>query len=395
MPARTPGFNTTIGALALGQIVCWAVLYYAFSAFVLPMQRELGWSAPLLTGAFTSGLLVSAVAGFAVGAAIDQGHGRSVMTVGPLLGAAGLVLWSSAREPAVFYAAWLLLGVAIAMTLYEPAFAVITRRFPQRYGDGITTVTLVGGLASTLAFPAVAALQSWLGWRGALLALALVVAAMALLHYAALAGPSLTAAPPQRDEPDEASLRDALGRRSFWMLGAMFCLYSFVAGALWGHMAPALAEKGLDETRSLAVLVWFGPAQVAGRLVLAVWARRVGLRAIGLVMLAGLPLACMLFASGRSVAALIVFAVLFGLANGSATLVRGGLLPQYFGRRAIGRIGGMIGGAGQFARATAPLAAAALLGWLDSYAALMHALAATALLGWIGFLAAGRPRPQR
>ena len=34
------------GALALGQLVCWAALFYAFTSFVLPMQRALGWSEP-------------------------------------------------------------------------------------------------------------------------------------------------------------------------------------------------------------------------------------------------------------------------------------------------------------------------------------------------------------
>ena len=33
-----------VAALALGQVLCWAALYYGFSSFVLPMQRELGWS---------------------------------------------------------------------------------------------------------------------------------------------------------------------------------------------------------------------------------------------------------------------------------------------------------------------------------------------------------------
>ena len=70
-----PTFRSTVAALAAGQLVCWAALYYAFTSFVLPMQRGLGWSKPALMGAFTLGLAVWGAASYAVGAAIDRGRG--------------------------------------------------------------------------------------------------------------------------------------------------------------------------------------------------------------------------------------------------------------------------------------------------------------------------------
>ena len=44
-----------VGALSVTEIVSWGVLYYAFAVFLLPMQRELGYSAAELTGAFSLG----------------------------------------------------------------------------------------------------------------------------------------------------------------------------------------------------------------------------------------------------------------------------------------------------------------------------------------------------
>ena len=76
----------------------------------------------------------------------------------------------------------------MAMTLYEPAFMEITKRFPERYRQGITTLTLVGGFASTLSFPAVAWLQARLGWRPALLVMALALLLVAPLHAWVLRG---------------------------------------------------------------------------------------------------------------------------------------------------------------------------------------------------------------
>jgi hypothetical protein len=56
-----------VGALSITETVSWGVLYYAFAVFLIPMQRELGFSTAELTGAFSLALLVSAGAGIAVG----------------------------------------------------------------------------------------------------------------------------------------------------------------------------------------------------------------------------------------------------------------------------------------------------------------------------------------
>jgi len=391
--AAPPGYRLTVAALSLGQILCWAALYYAFTAFVLPMQRELGWSSQLLMGAYTTGLAVSAALSFTVGAAIDRGHGRAVMALGPLLGALGVALWALASSVTMLYAAWVVLGAAMAMTLYEPAFTIVTRLYPARFREAVTAITLVGGFASTLCYPAVALLQGAFGWRAALGVIAVVLALTALLHAWVLAGASIapaghaTHAAPAPD----ATLREAFGSRAFWALTTTFTAYTFVAGAMWAHMAPALAAKGLSERDALKVLVCIGPAQVAGRLVFVLLGRRFALRHLGLVTLVGMPLGCVLFALGEGLAALLLFALLFGMANGVATLVRGGLLPDYFGRAALGRIGGAMSGVAQFARAAAPIAAAAALLWLPGYRELVLGAAAVAFVGWAAFALAGRP----
>ena len=393
-----PGYRTTVSALALGQIVCWAALYYAFTAFVLPMRAELGWSEPTLMGAYTLGLTVAAGLSLPVGAALDRGHGRAVMTLGPLLGAAGIAVWAMATQVAWLYLAWAVLGAAMAMTLYEPAFTIVTRRYPERYKGAVTAITLVGGFASTLCFPAVALLQAQLGWRAALGVVAAALGATAVLHAWVLAGPSIAPAR-VRDDYREAplptqdvTLREALHSRVFWALALNFAGYTFVFGALWAHMAPALADKGLSTSDALTVLVCIGPAQVAGRLVFALLGSRLDLRHVGLVTLAGMPLGCVLFALGQDLVALLLFALFFGMANGVSTLVRGGLLPDYFGRAALGRIGGVMSGLAQFARAVAPLVSAWLFISLRSYRDLVLVMAGITALGWLGFLFAGRPR---
>jgi len=391
-PAGTAGFRTTVGALAIGQVLCWAALYYTFSSLVLPMQRELGWSKPLLMGAFTLGLFVWGAATYAVGAAIDRGRGRLVMTGGALLAGLGFLGWSQVVAAWQLYAVWAVLGAAMALTLYEPAFNVLTQRYPRRYLQGITALTLVGGFASTLAFPAVAALMRALGWRGALAAIGLLLLlGVAPLHGWALRGPALLAPQGGVDAEEHSTLRQALATRAFWLLTLTFTLYAFASAALWAHVMPAFAAKGFDEPHALAVLVWVGPAQVAGRLAYAWAGRALPLHALGIAVLAGMPVSLLLFALSDRVAVLLLFALLFGIANGLVTIVRGALVPEYFGRRHVGRIGGAMSAVGLLSRAAAPLLTAWLLLAVPGYREVLMVLAALGAGAALAFALARPP----
>jgi MFS family permease len=390
-----PSFAATVAALAIGQLLCWAALYYAFSSFVLPMMRELGWTKATVMGAFTAGLAAWGLASYASGAAIDHGHGRAVLTLGAVLGAAACAAWSQVEAPWQLYASCIALGVAMAMTLYEPAFNVLTHRYPTRYRQAIMVLTLVAGFASTLSFPACAWLIGALGWRSAMLAIAaslLLVAAP--LQAWALRGTDRVAALRQPDAVASATLREAVRHPTFWLLTLCFTLHAFVAAALWAHVMPAFAARGVDTTATLAVLVWIGPAQVAGRFAIASIGRALSLRRVGLLALAATAVAFALFAASAHSAALLAFALLFGAGNGLVTIVRGGLVPEYFGRTHVGRVGGLMSAVSLLARAAAPLVAAWLLLVLPGHRELMAVLAAVAAGAWLAFAAARPPAPS-
>ena len=141
--------STILWMLSLGQLVTWGIVYYTFPLFVVPMTEELGWSRSAMFGALSAGLLTAGLCSIAVGAWIDRGHGRLLMTGGSLLAALLLFLWSRVESLPVFYALWIGLGACQAVTLYEPAFAVITRVYGPRYKQAILLMTFLGGLAST------------------------------------------------------------------------------------------------------------------------------------------------------------------------------------------------------------------------------------------------------
>ncbi len=389
---RPAGYRSTVTALAFGQLLCWAALYYAFSAFVLPMNAALGWGKPALMGAFTLGLAMWGVTSYAAGSAIDRGHGQAVMSLGAAMAGAGFLLWSQVESLWMLYAAWALMGASMSMCLYEPAFSVLTKRYPAHYPKAITALTLIGGFASTLCFPAVAWLIAAWGWRWALAVIGLVLLlVVAPLHAWALRDSGQAPiAPPPRDAAENATLHEALRHPAFWLLTLTFTLYAFISAALWAHIMPALASKGLNDTQALVVVTWVGPAQVLGRVLYLAFGRWVTQRVMGLVVLAGLPVSLAMFALSEHLAALVTFALMFGIVNGLVTIVRGNVVPEYFGRGHVGRISGAMSAIALISRATAPLLTAWLLLAVPSYREVLLALCALGVGSWLAYALARR-----
>jgi hypothetical protein len=55
------------------------------------------------------------------------------MTCGSIATSALLAGWSSVSNLSAFYLVWAGLGAAMAATLYEPALAIIARRYGEAY----------------------------------------------------------------------------------------------------------------------------------------------------------------------------------------------------------------------------------------------------------------------
>ena len=175
----------------------------------------------------------------------------------------------------------------------------------------------------------------------------------------------------RRQSEKSSTIREALHSPSFWLVTMTFTLQAFVVAAVWAHIMPMFAALGRSPAQAVAIIVWIGPAQVLGRFLHLAFARSMTARTLGLTVLGALPLALLLLALGNHVAAMFSFAVLFGFGNGVLTIVRGLLVPEYFGRAHVGRIGGAMVAFTLFARAAAPLAAAWLLLGLPGYRELL------------------------
>src|SRR5215213_737891 len=136
-----PGYDRRIvGWLSVAQLITWGSVFYTFSLLMEHVERELGLTRAQSSLAFSIALLAEGIFAYPVGRWIDAGHERAVMTGGSLLVAACLALHGVIGGIAGFYLVWLGLGAALAATLYNPVFAVVTRRFPQDFRRAIITL---------------------------------------------------------------------------------------------------------------------------------------------------------------------------------------------------------------------------------------------------------------
>jgi MFS family permease len=390
-----------IAALSVAQLVSWGTIYYGFSLFVVPMATELGWSRTSINGALSLGLLVSGIGAYPVGAWIDRHGGRAVMSLGSALGAVLLAAWAQTTSLIGFYLVWIGLGLALAFTLYDPVFAVVTRRFPQSYRTRITALTLVGGFASTVFMPLTLILIEAFGWRHALLVLALCNLAVALPVHALVLRDGGSA--DRDDSPaggttaagDKAAFRRALRNPVFWGLAICFVAYYTAFSAMTFHFIPLLTDRGVAAPVILGAIAAIGPAQVAGRVVLFALGGAFSSAVAGRLAVSAMPVAVLLLiAFPTSTIALFAFALLQGAGNGVLTIVRGTAVPDLMGREGYGAINGALALPANIARALAPFGAAVIWGLAGNYDAVLWAIFASAALGGLGFwYAAARGRP--
>ena len=94
-----------VATLCVTETVSWGILYYGFPVLLRPMETDLGFSRVEVTGAFSIGMGVAALAALPVGRWIDRHGARALMTLGSCLGTALLVVWSQVESLAALYTA--------------------------------------------------------------------------------------------------------------------------------------------------------------------------------------------------------------------------------------------------------------------------------------------------
>lgn len=401
LPDAVQSLRMLLPALCLTLLLSWGSLYYAFAMLAGPIQAEMKWSASATMGGYSAALLAWGVCAYLVGRWVDRGSGRQAMTFGSCLCALLFLALSHTQSLWAFYLIWVGLGAGMALTLYEPAFAVVVRAWPHDYRRRMGLLTLAGGLASTVFWPLTFVLEQGLGWRSTVQ----VYAALHLFVCAPLHAVALSALPRSRRTTvrTEASpvpvphrpTRALVRHPAFWMLVLSFTTLGFVTSAMSTHVVPMLVTAGATTASALTMAALIGPMQVTGRSAEMLLSGRlpplfVGRVAAGLIPFALVALWAAMWAVPGEHGLMYTFALAYGLGLGLLTIVRASTAAELFGVQGYAAVSGALSAPSVMARAAGPLAASWILGHLQSYMAVVLVLLACALVGAAAYARATR-----
>jgi hypothetical protein len=342
--------GVVVGALGTAQTLAWASSYYLPAILADPIADGLALSRTTVFAVFSGALLVSAFLGPSVGRVIDIHGGRGVLALSNLVLAAGLVLLALTQGVVGLVVAWTVLGVGMAMGLYDPAFATLAGLYGRAARGPITGITLIAGFASTIGWPLSALLEAHFGWRGA----CLVWAAVHLLIGLPLNRLLIPRAPPPVRTTEVQESAGPAPRGAMLLLAFVFAATWFVTGAMAAHLPRLLELAGASATAAIAAAALVGPAQVGARLVEFGALKRMHPLISARLAAALHPIgAVVLMAVGPP--AITAFAVLHGAGNGLLTIAKGTLPLAIFGPVGYGLRSGMLGAPARAAQATAPL----------------------------------------
>ncbi len=370
----TRGLVWRLGAT---QLVLWGVSYYLIALFGPAIVRETGWSATLVFGGFSLALVTMGAVSPAVGRAVDRRGGRVVLTAGSVLVALGCLLLAAARDPALYCAAWIVLGIAMRMSLYDAAFAALVRVGGPAARRPISQITLLGGLASTAMWPVGAALAERFGWRGALVCYAGFAVLTVPLHLAIPAArheSDRMAAGPPPPPPLARTARDRLA--TTLLFASATTLSSTLNSAMSAHMIGLLGGLGLGAGAAVWASSLRGVGQSLSRLAEIASGSRLSPLALGVVATAIIPAGFAVgLAAGSSAPAALAFTFLYGAGFGLNTITRGTQPLVLFDPESYGAVAGRLIAPSFYLSALAPAAYAALLEVWGAAAAMQVAAA--------------------
>jgi len=381
--------SLVVATLGTTQTLSWGSSYYLPAILATPIAAELGLSRAAVFGMFSGALLLTAFLGPTAGRAIDKRGGRDVLALSNLLFIAGLLLMASAQGAVVLALSWAILGVAMAMGLYDAAFATLAGLYGKEARNAITGITLIAGFASTVGWPTSALMEAEFGWRGACIGWALLhlLVAMPLNLFLPRTPPPAPKAVATRADatpPDSASQR-----RAMVLLAFMLAATGFTSSALGAHLPTLLQAAGATAGAAIAASALLGPAQVGARILEFGLLRRIHPLASARIATATHPIGvAVLLALGAPAA--VAFVLLHGAGNGLVTIARGTLPLALFGPAGYGHRQGLITAPARATSALAPFGFGLLVDWAGA-----DALWLTAILGVLALMSLLMLQPPR
>jgi len=225
--------------------------FYAMSVFMLPLEKEFGWTRAQTSWVTTIGLSLL-TAWFVVAGYIQDRRGpKLVAAIGGTLFSLGFFLASFTQSLTMFYvAAGVIAGTGSGFGYVVP-MAVGSKWFPDK--RGLVVGMMVGGYGagSGIFGPIASSLIEQVGWRSTFQILALVFFAMTIVSTWLLRNPPAGYRPPgwtpsaiKTTSGVDVQARDMIRTPTFWVLWIAYALGTTAGTMVISQLVPFARASG-------------------------------------------------------------------------------------------------------------------------------------------------------
>lgn len=227
------------------------VVHATFGAFLIPLSNEFGWARAQISIV----LAIIAVAGAVLiplaGRYADRHGARRMLIAGNMALAAGVASLAFLNGSLTqFYISYTWIAIAGAIPCTAVIAKLVSDWFHTSRGAALGFTSGVGNAIGATLFPTVAAAMiSQFGWRDAYLAIAALTVGIGLptMFFLLREAPrhQRTIEEVATDDIDGITLAEALRTRTFWLVLATVAAGGGCLTAIFSHVVPILAERGV------------------------------------------------------------------------------------------------------------------------------------------------------
>jgi len=340
-----------IGACLLLLLYTSGITFFGFTAIFEPIADTFGWSYAQISLAVTVRSLGMLILVPLLGFLTDRWGPRRIISGGVIVFGLGLVLLSRTSSLSMFYTAYALISIGKSMTSLVVMAKIAFNWWPNRVG--IATGVMASGVGlGGLMVPLITVLTDILMWQKAMFSLGLGILVFGLPlsfvirnkpgEYSHIPNDKVINQTVLKEDRTSVQRSDAnitakqgLASRAFWHIALSTMCFSFVVSTVVTHIMPYFSSVGISRTISSLAATALPLVSILGRLSFGWFGDRVSKRwlFIAAFVLLAIGLGLLEYINGLVVWLITVFIILFSISWGSFTVLRIGLLRDYFGTR--------------------------------------------------------------
>jgi MFS family permease len=233
-------------------------VWYGYSVFLVALLREFGWSRSLVSGAFSTFVMVHGLLGPVIGWLLPRfGPRRLIMAGAVLMGIAMFLMAETTQWWHLYLAFGVIAAVAMSLAGWIPSVVLVGGWFPDRYGTAIGIMGSGIGISIFALIPLAQLLIETFGWRWAYRILALAVVAWVLPAtlwlvrdppqggQSEVSGNADTHVEPERSPRGSWTFAGGVRTWQFWGVAGVYFTGNFVTQMLLIHQVAYLVDHGV------------------------------------------------------------------------------------------------------------------------------------------------------